>query len=113
MQSYRDLDVYQRASALFPRIYKIVRSWKTIDQQELGSQLIRSANSIHANIAEGLGKSKQDARRYLGIALGSSDETASHLKDALNVGLIDEVTAQELISAYEIVGKQLNKLRQK
>src|SRR3989344_9477635 len=109
--NYEDLEVYQRASALFPKIYKLVRSWKEIDQRELGSQMIRAANSIHANIAEGFGKSKAEFRRYLGTALGSCDEIASHLKDAHNVGLIDKSAVQELLSEYEVVGKQLTKLK--
>jgi len=75
--------------------------------------MTRAANSIHANVAEGFGKSIQDFKRYLTISLGSCDELRSHLKDAQNVGLIDETTAQELISSYEVVGKQLNKLKQK
>ena len=85
MKSFRDLEVYQRASTLFPKIYKMVRSWSTINQRELGSQIIRAANSIHADIAEGFGKTPADFKRYLGNSLGSCDELVSHLTDANNV----------------------------
>ncbi|MBM3261609.1 four helix bundle protein [Candidatus Kaiserbacteria bacterium] len=112
MRSYQDLDVYQRASTLFPRVYKMVRTWTIADQRELGSQIIRAANSIHANIAEGWGKTAPDFRRYLGNSLGSCDELRSHFNDAFNVGLMTEVDHKELIGEYGIVGKQLNKLKQ-
>ena len=85
MSNFRNLEVYQRAQKLFPRIYKMVRSWNQVDQRELGSQMIRAANSIHANIAEGYGKSPNEFKRYLTTAIGSCDELVSHLTDASNV----------------------------
>jgi len=90
----------------------MVRGWKVTDQRELGSQLIRASNSIHANIAEGYGKSPQGFKRYLDLSLGSCDEVCSHLTDALNVGLISQESYNEFITKYEIVGKQLTKLKQ-
>ena len=112
MGSFKDLEVYQRAQALFPKIYKLVRSWKQLDQREIGSQIIRAANSIHANIAEGHGKTWNEFRRYLSMAIGSCDEVRSHLKDAANIGLVNEKVYQEIVGEYEIVGKQLTRLKQ-
>ena len=112
MKNFLELDVYKRSSGLFPKVYKIVRSWNRDDQKELGSQLIRSANSIHANIAEGFSKSRKDFARYISTSIGSCDETRSHIIDALNIGLIDETLMKNLIAEYEIVGKQLTKLKQ-
>ena len=112
MKSFRDLEVYQRASKLFPKIYKTVRSWNLNDQREIGSQLIRAANSIHANIAEGFGKTPADFKRYSGNSLGSCDELVSYLTDAHNIGIIVKDMFDELIAEYAIVGKQLNKLKQ-
>src|SRR3989344_626026 len=105
--NYEDLEVYKRASNLFPLIYKLVRSWKQIDQRELGSQMIRAANSIHANIAEGVNKSPQEFKRYLTSAIGSCDELVSHLKDASNIGLLNEEAKSELVSDYSVIVKQL------
>lgn len=112
MGSYRDLEVYQRAQALFPKVYALVRKWNQQDQREMGSQIIRSANSVHTNIAEGHGKSRIEFGRYLGIAIGSCDELRSHLKDVANIGLMDSKVCEELVSEYEIVGKQLMRLKQ-
>jgi len=112
MKNFRDLDVYCRASDLFPTVYRIVRSWGHADQRELGSQIIRAANSIHANIAEGYGKTPQDFKRYITTAIGSCDELRSHIIDATRVGLIKKDIADNLIVEYEIVGKQLTRLKQ-
>lgn len=112
MKNFQDLDVYNRANKLFPIIYKIVRSWSLIDQRELGSQIIRAANSIHANIAEGYSKSPKDFKRYLSTAIGSCDELVSHLTDASNIGLISEDEKESLINNYQIIGKQLTRLKQ-
>jgi four helix bundle protein len=112
MKNFKDLEVYQHASSLFPKVYRLVRSWNMADQRELGSQIIRAANSIHANIAEGYSKSPLEFKRYLAIAIASCDELASHIEDAFNVGLLQEVQRAELLAEYTIVGKQLTKLKQ-
>ncbi|TSC75389.1 MAG: hypothetical protein G01um101433_886 [Parcubacteria group bacterium Gr01-1014_33] len=113
MQNFRDLEVYQRCQGLFPKVYRLVRSWPPLDQRELGSQMIRAANSIHANIAEGYGKSPNDFKRYLTTAIGSCDELVSHLNDAQNVGLVSLEIVKEFVAEYAIVGKQLTRLKQK
>ena len=113
MQNFKDLEVYQRAQTLFPKIYRVVRSWEPLDQRELGSQMIRAANSIHANIAEGCGKTPNDFKRYLTIAIGSCDELVSHIHDAGNIGLMTLEMMNEFIREYTIVGKQLTRLKQK
>ena|SRR3989344_1503462 len=110
--NYRELEVYQRANTLFPKIYRLVRSWKQVDQQEIGSQMVRAANSIHANIAEGSTKSVPDFKRYLGNAIGSCDELVSHITDAVNIGLMNKTVSDKLIDEYRIVGKQLMRLKQ-
>ena len=113
MQNFRELEVYQRSQALFPKIYRLVRSWGQLDQRELGSQIIRAANSIHANIAEGYGKTPNDFKRYLMTAIGSCDELVSHLNDAGNIELITPEMMNEFIGEYTIVGKQLTRLKQR
>ena len=112
MKNFQDLEVYQRSSALFPKVYNVVRSWDYLDQKELGSQMIRAANSIHANIAEGHSQTPAEFKRYLRNAIGSCDEIVSHLNDARNVSLIDENQFETFVDEYDVVGKQLTRLRQ-
>ena len=75
--------------------------------------MIRAANSIHANIAEGCGKTTNDFKRYLTTAIGSCDELVSHLNDAGSIGLMTSEMMNEFIFEYTIVGKQLTRLKQK
>src|SRR3989338_7902174 len=110
MKNFRDLDVYKRSSGLFPKIYKMVRLWNQVDQRELGSQMIRAANSIHANIAEGFTKTPNDFKRFLGIAIGSCNELMSHIIDAHRIQLIGEKDKIKLLHEYNIVVKQLVRL---
>ena len=112
VKSFHDLEVYQRASDLFPTVYKTVRSWSALDQRELGSQMIRAANSIHANIAEGFTKTPNDFKRFLGIAIGSCNELMSHIIDAHRIQLIGEEDKIKLLHEYNIVVKQLVRLKQ-
>ena len=110
---YQNLRVYQQAQALFPIIYKLVRKWPEKDQRELGSQIIRAANSVHSNIAEGYGRnSAKEFKRYLGNSLASCDEIISHLTDAKNVELLQQDQFDNLFSEYTAVGKQLFRLRE-
>ena len=113
MNGFYELEVYQRASTMFPKVYRMVRTWNQVDQRELGSQMIRAANSIHANVAEGYAKTPIDFKRYVGNGIGSCNELISHIHDACNVGLIDEKTRDDLVAEYQIIVKQLARLRQK
>ncbi len=110
IKNYRDIRAYKNSKKLFPVIVKITKNFP-IEGRELASQLRRSANSIHANIAEGFGKSEKDFKRYLQISLGSCDETISHLDDVKNCQFAKGETIDKLIEFYSIVGKQIYKLR--
>jgi len=61
----------------------MVRDWPKFDLWTVGIQLVRSADSMGANIAEGLGRSSSaDQRRLFLIARGSLLETEHWLERA-------------------------------
>jgi four helix bundle protein len=63
--------------------------WRSLDQWSIGMQLLRSVNSIGANIAEGCGRSHApDRRRFFVIARGSLFETEHWLARAQHLGLM-------------------------
>ena len=78
----------------------------------LRDQMCRSANSIHANIAEGFGRSTAEFKLYLTRSLGSCNETKSHIEDAINISLLNELDGTELLEQYRVVSKQIYRLRE-
>jgi four helix bundle protein len=80
---FQDLDVYRLAEKLSEEIWNIVQEWKPLPQDTIGKQIIRSADSIGANIAEGAGRgSFQDNKRFIRMARGSLYETQHWLRRA-------------------------------
>jgi four helix bundle protein len=55
-KGFQELRVYQLAERLADNIWKIVDEWDSFAKDTLGQQIVRSADSIGANIAEGVGR---------------------------------------------------------
>src|SRR3989344_2666571 len=77
----KELRIYKNALDLLPRVYDLAKKLPR-SEFDLRTQLCRSAKSISAQIAEGFAKksSQIEFKRFLFIALGSSDETITHLR---------------------------------
>ena len=68
-RSFEELRVYQAAEKLSDVIWDVVQDWDYLARDTVGKQVIRSADSVGANIAEGTGRgSYQDNRRFVRIA---------------------------------------------
>ena len=78
------------AAALADDLHGTVVGWPSFDRWSLGIQLVRSADSVGANIAEGVGRaSARDQRRMLVIARGSLFELEHWTTRAGARGLLD------------------------
>jgi four helix bundle protein len=111
IKSYKDLDVFQRSKKLYPELVKYTKEFPR-EAWHLRDQLCRSGNSTTGNIAEGYGRSVAEFKQYLTRSLGSCNETVSHLGDSIAANFGDKNKGLHLIQEYEIVGKQLYRLRQ-
>lgn len=106
-----DLEVYRLSLTLLRNLYLFLRK---IPKSEYDSvrQIKRASKSVSAQIAEGFAKrsSELEFKRFLKIAIGSSDEVISHLR-ALAI-VVPRLTqeAKELAEEYKILSKRLNKL---
>ncbi len=90
-QSFERLRVYQIAEKLADEVWDIVVRWDSFAKDTVGKQLVRSADSIGANIAEGCGRrSYQDNRRCIRIARGSLNECKHWLRRAFRRKLLTE-----------------------
>jgi len=56
MLRLEELEVYQLSEQLADLIWEICSSWEWFAKDTIGKQLVRSADSIGANIAEGFGR---------------------------------------------------------
>lgn len=80
---FENLRVYQLAEELADTVWEVVIKWSPLARETIGKQLINSADSIGANIAEGTGRgSYTDNRRFARIARGSLFEVKYWLRRA-------------------------------
>ena|SRR5579871_106271 len=101
------------AGELSDLVRKITEFWDGFNRRIIGTQLVRAADSVGANIAEGYGRCHTlDALRFYSIARGSLEETMFWLRRAKNAGLIDNKTYWGLVSRYQILSRSLNKFIQ-
>jgi four helix bundle protein len=111
--SFEDLDVFQRAYRLSLDVHRKSLEMPRIEQHALGDQVRRASKSICSNIAEGYGRQKQskaEFKRFVWMAIGSSDEMRVWARYALDLGYIDEQTWRNWRDEYQIISKQLQVL---
>lgn len=106
-----DLEVYRESLRLLKKLYEFLLK---VPKSEYDSivQCKKCGKSIPSNIAEGWAKRSYEAelKRFLKIALGSSDELVSHLRTiAIAVPRLTE-EAKELAADYKVLSKRLNSL---
>ncbi len=71
MESFQQLQVDLLAEKRSYEIWFSVKKWDDFAKDTMGKQIVRSADSVGANIAEGHGRySYQDNQRFVKIALG-------------------------------------------
>jgi four helix bundle protein len=64
--NFEQLKVYRFAEKLADEIWKMAQTWEHFEKNTIELQIVRSADCIGANIAEGTGrKSFQDNKRFV------------------------------------------------
>lgn len=106
-----ELVVYRQSLNLLNQLYELTHKLPKSEYDTI-SQIKRSAKSISANIAEGFAKhqSPKEFKRFLQIAMGSSDETVTHLRTLYITAKYFRPKIKDLGKAYTILSKQINKL---
>jgi four helix bundle protein len=105
---FEDLEVYQLAEKLANEIWYIVKEWDCFTKDTMGKQIVRAADSVCANIAEGRGRYNfQDNRRFVKIARGSLYKTISWLR----LAYVRQLLTSEQVSRFKpIIDDLLPKL---
>ena len=111
--SFEDLEVFQRAYRLSLEIHGQSLAFPPIEQRVLADQLRRASKSICANVAEGYGRqkrSKAEFKRFLQMAIGSSDEMRVWVRYAFDLGYIAETTWRRWRDEYQMISRMLQSL---
>ncbi len=99
-----ELEIYNLAIDIAERVYKIASNWERIDLNTVGYQIIRSADSIGANISEGYGRYFfKENKQFCYYARGSLFETNTWLLKALKREILSEEEYQILNSELELL----------
>ena len=107
--NFENLRVYQLSEILADEVWTIVTNWKYFEKDTVGKQLVKSADSIGANISEGTGRgSFRDNRRFVKIARGSLYETQHWLRRAYKRDLLKEEEVNRIKPIVDELAPKLN-----
>jgi four helix bundle protein len=106
---FDSLHVYRLSEELADALWDMVEKWGRFAQDTIGKQMVRCADSVGANIAEGHGRgSYQDNRRFIRIARGSLNETRHWLRRAFKRRLMTEEQVNKIQKLVDELGPRLN-----
>ena len=108
-----DLEVFRRAYRSSLEVHRASLEFPRIEQFALADQVRRASKSICADLVEGFAKqgySAAEYRRYLLMALGSSDEVQPWLRYCIDLGYVEAVTGGKWIDGYVEISKMLRGL---
>ncbi|MDB5007072.1 MAG: four helix bundle protein [Mucilaginibacter sp.] len=104
-----DLEIYNLSEVFADKIWFLVMQWDFFAKDTIGKQLVRSSDSIGANIAEGFGRYHyKENKNFCYFSRGSIIETKSWLKKAKTRGLIDDDTFLLSLQLLETIHIKLN-----
>ena len=106
--NFENLRIYQLAVELGDLVWEIVVKWDYLSKDTIGKQLVNSADSVGANIAEGTGRgSIAENKRFAKIARGSLFEVKHWLGRAYKRKLLKTEDVKKL---QEIITELLPKI---
>ena len=71
--------------------------------KSVADQVIRSASSVPANLAEGQGRSGRDRQHFWRIAYASAKEVDSHLRLLAHAGVVEERGTATVLAIFDEV----------
>lgn len=107
--NFENLDIHKLSEKLADQIWNVVVRWEVLAKDTLGKQLVRAADSVGANIAEGSGRETEpELRRLLRISRGSLYETKHWLRRAYRRKLLTDRQVKEILPMIKELGPKLN-----
>lgn len=109
MKRVYELDVYRLAEELSDMIWHDFDKWSNKVQMTIGYQIIRSSDSIAANIAEGYGRyTPADRKRFYLYSRGSLEETKAWLRKLVRRSVLSGPSVTKYKAIIEELGPKLN-----
>ena len=71
--------------------------------KSLANQVIRSASSVPANLAEGAGRAGKDRTYHWRVAYGSAKEFDTHLRLLIGAEAVDATRAEQALDLFDEV----------
>ncbi|HEX7902697.1 MAG TPA: four helix bundle protein [Chitinophagaceae bacterium] len=103
------LEVYELSELFSDEIWKIVINWDNFKKDTIGKQVVRSADSISANIAEGYGRFYyRESKQFYFYSRGSIQETKSWLSKCKRRKIIGDDIYEEVFQKAELILLKLN-----
>jgi four helix bundle protein len=111
-KGFESLRVYRLSEELSDVVWEVVTAWRILARDTVGKQMIRSADSVGANIAEGTGRGTfRDNRKFIDNARGSLYETRHWLRRAFKRSLLSERQVNRIRPLIDELGPKLNAYR--
>ena len=108
-RGFEHLRVYQPSEEIADAVWDLVIEWDEFARHTVGRQLVRAADSVGANIAEGTGRgSFNDNRHFARVGRGWLNETRHFLRRAFRRKLLTEEQILQLKPLIEELGPRLN-----
>jgi four helix bundle protein len=103
------LEVYELAELFSDEIWEIVMEWDSFKKDTIGKQIVRSADSVSANIAEGYGRFYyKESKQFYFYSRGSVQETKSWIGKCKRRKLVKAEKCEELLQKAETILLKLN-----
>jgi four helix bundle protein len=108
-KGFENLAVYQLSERLADAVWDLAVEWGQFAKNTVGGQLVRAADSIGANIAEGSGRGTfKENKRFARISRGSLNETRHFLRRAFRRNLLTPEQVESLQPLIAELGPRLN-----
>ena len=109
MLKIHEMDVYILSEKLSDMIWDDFDKWSIKAQRTIGYQIIRSSDSIAANLAEGYGRSTgPDKQKFYIYSRGSFEETKAWLRKTIRRNVITKDRAATYKEVIDELGPKLN-----
>ena len=109
-KGYGKLQIYERSYKAGLAVYRMTEAYPKEERYGMVDQMRRASVSIPMNIAEGYAKreSQSEFKRFLLMAIGSSNEMSVLIAYSKDLGYISEEQYEKASREYDEIGRMLN-----